>query len=613
MKSWKIYLILGFILMLTPLWAGSYFIYMLSLVLVMSIAAVGLDVLMGYAGQICFGQAGFMAVGAYTTAYMVNHGLSFWIALPIGGILSGLAGLAIGLPSLRITGHYLALATMAFASIIYFILLHWESVTGGPRGMQALRPDWPISFAEDTHFFFLILLVTIAMVAIAKNIVSSKYGRAFISLQKNEIVSKSMGINLLRYKTLAFIISSFYGGIAGGLYGPLIGFLDPLSFSMIESAYLLLIVLLGGRGTIYGPILGALLFLSIPELARRAELFQEVIYGTIFLVILIYMPSGLIGIFKKYKSFCIEQLGKIEFFNQLFRRLESKYNVNNLSAPPESIQRKLSISGPERSGNSFLQVKNVTMRFGGLVALYDLSFELQEGKIFSLIGPNGAGKTTALNTITRIYDPQSGEVLLRGENLLGVGPDRIAERGISRTFQNLGLFEGLSVLENVMVGLHPFGQSGFFQTAVKSRTARQEEAWEKGKAMEMLHLVNLENDAFLVATDLPYGKQNLVGIARALVSEPRLLILDEPAAGLSSKEKEHLTKLIRHLRDEKECSILLVEHDMDIVMGVSDHILVLNFGQKIAEGKPDEIRYNPLVIEAYLGEEEVDECLALET
>ncbi|MDP6179677.1 MAG: branched-chain amino acid ABC transporter permease, partial [Desulfatiglandales bacterium] len=285
MRSWPLYLIFILILVLSPLWMGSYGIYILSMALVMSIAAVGLDVLMGYAGQVCFGQAGFVAVGAYVTAFLVNQGLSFWISWPIGGLMAGFSGFIIGAPALKIRGHYLALATLSFAYIIYLVLMHWESVTGGPRGMLALRPDWPLSFEGDISIFYLILGSTIAMFILARNIISSKYGRAFMSLQKDEIVSKNMGINLFRYKTLAFIISSIYGGIAGGLYGPLIGFLDPLSFGVLESAYFMLMVLMGGRGTLIGGILGAFIYVSIPEFFRSTAYFQEVIYGFIFLIV----------------------------------------------------------------------------------------------------------------------------------------------------------------------------------------------------------------------------------------------------------------------------------------------------------------------------------------
>jgi len=592
--------------MLVPIWAGSYLVYILSLALVISIASVGLDILMGYAGQICFGQAGFMAVGAYSTAYLVSCGLSFWLSLPIGGIISGLAGLVIGLPAMRIKGHYLALATMSFAYIIYLVLLHWEGVTGGPRGMAALRPEWPISFTEDTRFYFIILSITILMIAFAQNIVSSKYGRAFMSLQKDEIVSRSMGINLINYKTLAFIISSFYGGIAGGLYGPLIGFLDPLSFSVIESAYFLLIVLLGGRGTIYGAILGAFIFVSIPELVRRAEQFQEVIYGFIFLVILIYMPSGIMGLLHKSKSFLAKHLGGKRLFKPQIGMPMRKDELVALSNKHLPIQNRWTSSSQEVSDDSFLEIRNVTMRFGGLVALNDLNLKIKAAEVFSLIGPNGAGKTTALNVITRLYEPDNGAVIFRGHNLLAMKSHRIIKLGISRTFQDVGLFQGLTALENVMVGLHSFGRIGFFQTLVKSRTSRRDEAWKRWRAMEMLRWVNMEDVAFHVATDLPYGKQKLIGIARALVSDPRLLILDEPAAGLSHQEGEYLMVLIRRLCNENGCSILLVEHDMDIVMEVSDRILVLNFGERIAEGRPDQVRNDRQVIEAYLGEEDMD-------
>jgi branched-chain amino acid transport system ATP-binding protein len=231
---------------------------------------------------------------------------------------------------------------------------------------------------------------------------------------------------------------------------------------------------------------------------------------------------------------------------------------------------------------------------------------LQEGKVFGLIGPNGAGKTTAINVITGLYKPQEGEVIFSDENLLDVKPDKFIGIGISRTFQNVGLFEGLTVLENVMVGLHPFGKGGFFQSALKLKNARDDEAWRMARAIEMLKLVKMEGLATQVATDLPYGQQKLVALARALVSEPCLMLLDEPAAGLSRKEIEHLMSLIRTTGDKTGCTILLVEHDMDVVMGVSDHIFVLNFGVKISEGNPEQIRSDPLVVEAYLGEEEVE-------
>jgi len=292
-------LFLLFLLLLIPFTGNRYLIYVISLAAVLSIGAVGLDILMGYAGQICFGQAGFLAVGAYVTAYLVKQGLSFWLSLPLGGVCAAVAGLMIGLPALRIRGHYLALATMSFAYIIHLVLVHWESVTGGPRGLVAGRPTWPISFAEDQYLYFPIILIAICMVLIARNIVKSRYGRAFVALQKDEIVSKAMGINITRCKTLAFLISSFYAGIAGGLYGALLGFLDPLSFTIMDSANFVMMVILGGRGTLYGGIIGATFFTILPELLRDAQKWQELSFGLIFICFLIFMPNGVMGFVRK--------------------------------------------------------------------------------------------------------------------------------------------------------------------------------------------------------------------------------------------------------------------------------------------------------------------------
>ena len=256
------------------------------------------------------------------------------------------------------------------------------------------------------------------------------------------------------------------------------------------------------------------------------------------------------------------------------------------------------------SGNGLLEVRNLSISFGGLKALNKVNFNVMEGQIFSLIGPNGAGKTTALNVITRLYEPSHGSANFKGEELLKVRADQIVDKRISRTFQNVGLFPGLTALENVMVGLHSLGGAGLFSSALKLKSSREKEARMRIEAMETLKLVNLEDQAHQVATDLPFGQQKLVGLSRALVSKPLLLILDEPASGLSPMEIEQLVGLIRNLRDEKGTTILLVEHDMRVVMGISNRIAVLNFGEKIAEGNPEEIRNNPLVVEAYLGEEE---------
>ena len=300
--------ILFILLAVVPFIGGRYLTYVISLAAVFAIGAVGLDILMGYSGQICFGQAGFVAVGAYTTAILVKHGLSYWLSLPVGGIVAGVAGVMIGLPALRIRGHYLALATMSFAYIIHLVLVHWEKLTGGPRGLIAARPDWPLSFSEDQRFYFPILLICIVLFFIARNIARSKFGRSLIALQKDEIVSRSMGINITRYKTLAFIISSFYGGVAGGLYGALVGFLDPLSFTILDSAYFIMMIVLGGRGTLYGALIGACFFTILPEVLRGAQKWQELSFGLIFICFLIFMPNGVMGFIQRYRLSFLERV-----------------------------------------------------------------------------------------------------------------------------------------------------------------------------------------------------------------------------------------------------------------------------------------------------------------
>ena len=597
-------LILLLILLAVPFLGGNYMIYIASLMIVVSIAALGLDILTGYAGQICFGQAGFIAVGAYCSAFLMKAGVPFWLSVPGGGVAAGLSGLIIGLPALRIRGHYLALATLSFAYIIHLILVHWESVTGGPRGLVVSRPTWPSFFSQDKYYYLVILFVAIILFVVARNIVRSRYGRAFLALQKDEIISRAMGINLTIYKTIAFVISSFYAGIAGGLYGPLLGFLDPLSFSIMDSAFYIMIIVIGGRGTLYGSIVGAAVYVFIPELLRRAEFFQELFFGVIFLCFLILMPDGVVGFLRRHQSSLFGWISRTGLLTPVERKGGVEDGARFLKTAP--ILTALSSPSLARgTGNELLQVKNLSIRFGGLMALSDVSFHVDTGEIFSLIGPNGAGKTSTLNAITRLYEPSGGTISFNGEELLKLRADQIVQKGIGRTFQSVGILGGLTALENVMVGFHASHRgSGFLQTALGARSARNDEGWRREHALEMLKLVNVEQHAFDIATDLPFGQQKLVGLARALACNPRLLILDEPASGLSPMEIEHLTNLIRSLCRQSGLTILLVEHDMNVVMGISDRIAVLDFGRRIAEGNPDEIRSNPLVVKAYLGEEE---------
>lgn len=316
------FLLLFLALLAVPFIASGYTIYVVCLVFVHGIAAVGLDILMGYSGQVCFGQAAFVAIGAYVTAFLVENGISYWLCLPIAGTMAALAGIMIGLPALRIRGHYLALATLSFAYIVYLILIHWESLTGGPRGLSASRPTWPFSFEKDEYFYFIIISISIALFIVARNIVSSRYGRAFIAIQKDEIVSKSMGISLTKYKTLAFVISSFYAGIAGGLYGPLVGFLDPLSFTILDSAYYLMMTVLGGRGTVFGGIIGAAFFVILPEALREAKKWQELSFGLVFLCFLIFMPNGIMGFIKKYQFFLVKRIDGVRFLGRLSKKRE---------------------------------------------------------------------------------------------------------------------------------------------------------------------------------------------------------------------------------------------------------------------------------------------------
>ncbi len=589
-------LLLVALLLILPLGFRGYYLYVASLVFIYAIGAVGLDLLMGFTGQICFSQAAFFGVGAYGTGILLKWNVPFGAATIAGGVLAAVAGLAIGLPALRIRGHYLALATMAFAGIVHLALIHGEFLTGGPRGLLVERPHWPISFEGDLRYYYLVLLVALLMYILARNILHSRVGRTFIAIRENEIVSQSFGIHVPSAKALVFVISSFYAGIAGGLYGSLVGFLDPLSFGIMESAFFVMMIVIGGRGTLAGAIVGAAFFIVLPEGLRGFEKVEELFFGLIAIVCLIFMPGGIVGL--------------AEGLAARFRA--RRPGVNQPDSPvgalrpsseyPISLRQRIQM--PDDTA-TFFRVHRVSIRFGGLHALTDVGLVLNKGDIYSLIGPNGAGKTTLLNIITGLYRADTGTVEFRDLDILGLRAHQIVRAGISRTFQHVDLFPALTARENVITGSQAFTRTGVFGAAFRLPGCRRERRWERARAEEILRLVGILALADQKAGDLSFGEQKLVGLGRALTSEPDLLILDEPAAGMSPWEREGIMDLILSLRKEMELTVLLVEHDMNMVMQISDRIGVLNFGNLIAEGTPREVKSNPQVVEAYLGTEEV--------
>ena len=587
------------ILGVTAFTLPSYFLYILSLAGIWAIAVIGLDLLTGVAGQISIGHAGFMAIGAYAVALLSLHlEAPFWLALPAAGLLNALIGLALGLPALRLSGPYLAIATLGFGVAVVEILRRWEPVTGGFMGLKVPPPALgPWSLRSDAAQYLLIGILLVLLAGIALRLIRSPFGRAWIALRDREAAAQAAGISRARYRTLAFAVSAFYAGVAGGLLAYRVGRVDPDGLTLMHSIFLVSALIVGGLASVPGAILGAVsltvLFHLLSGLGTalgwRTEVgdVRNVLYGAALILTAMFLPGG---------------LWRLPMHVRGRRWIPVPSRV---PAGEEGGERPM-VSVPHihlgNSGGGRLEVIEVSKRFGGLQALDRVSFTVEPGEIVGLIGPNGAGKTTMLNLISRFYDPDAGAIRFEGHDLLRRRPHEIVRLGIARTFQNVEIFPALTVRENLLVGQHPQARVGLIAVAAGWPSVRREESRLREQAEEVLKWLGLSALADRPAGGLAFGQRKWVELGRALVARPRLLLLDEPAAGLHPAERQALRELLRGIREALGCSILLIEHDMNLVMGLCDRIVVLNFGRVIAQGTPAEVAENPLVIEAYLGE-----------
>jgi branched-chain amino acid transport system permease protein len=567
-----------------PLYLPSYPLFVLSLGLVYAVAVLGVNLVMGYAGLVSLGHAGFAAVGAYVAAIaMAELGLSFWIALPLSGLAAAACGVVLGLPSLRLGPLHVAMVTFGFGWVIVLVAQNWLDVTNGPNGL-AVAP--PRAFGIDLYapdFHVAVVAITLALFILARNLVASVHGRALMAIRESEMAAQAMGVDLAFYKTLAFALGALYAGLSGALFAGLSHFVNPDAFHFGVSILYVTVAILGGMGYLAGSAIGGVLMAAMPEVLRGTGEFKDLLTGSLLLLLLIFLPHGLAG-FADRRGW-------------LPRRPDPPPAVVRTARPTPATVR----AAPPTGAAPLLEVDQVTVSFGGLTALKEVSLAVNRGEIVGLIGPNGAGKTTLFNAVTGLYRAASGTVRLEGRDIGRVAAHERTRLGLARTFQNPELFRTLTVLENVLVGAHTMQWPGLLASTLGTPLTRAAEAAHRARARELAAFAGLAQWIDRRAESLSFGHQRMLEIARALAAEPKLLLLDEPAAGLTSAEAEFLMDLIRRIRAELGVSVLLIAHTMRVVMGLSDRIVVLDHGERIAEGSPAEVRANADVIRAYLG------------
>ncbi|CAB3802665.1 ABC transporter permease subunit [Paraburkholderia fynbosensis] len=564
-----------------PAVASNYIVDVGLTIVTYSILGLGLNVVVGYAGLLDLGYAAFFAIGAYTTALLETllH-FSFWETLPFSLAFAGMSGIVIGYPTLRLRSDYLAIVTLGFGEITRIVATNLD-ITGGPNGIFGIASPslfgFEISSPMALYELGMVFLVLVLVFAIRLG--RSRLGRAWTSIREDEAAAEAVGVPTLRVKLLAYVIGALIGGLGGSLFAARFGTIDPTGFTYLQSVTILIVVVLGGRGSIPGVILGAVIVAGLPEMLRFLNLWRIFAFAIGLVILMLLRPQGL--------------------WPAPLRRVappRKGADVDRAPVPSHAVTDEI-----------LLEVRDMQRRFGGVLAVGGVSFTVRSGEIVSLIGPNGAGKTTVFNCLTGVIRLTGGQIVWCGQRLAGGAPHRIVHQGMARTFQGIRLFGQMTAFENVLIGMDHRLRASLGAELLALPSARADAADHSSEGLRWLAFVGLAGRAGERAADLPYGDQRRLEIARALASSPRLLLLDEPAAGMNPTEKLALMELIRRIRDHG-VTVLLIEHDMMLVMGVSDRIIVMDHGVVLAEGEPAAIRTDPRVIDAYLGTAEKDEA-----
>ncbi|MFO1081459.1 MAG: branched-chain amino acid ABC transporter ATP-binding protein/permease [Reyranellaceae bacterium] len=575
--------VLALLLYAAPLLAGTeYRLFVATQLAVYVLVAIGLNLLNGYGGQVSLGHGALVAIGAYAVALLtVDHHWSFWPAALVAMVAASAVGAVMALPAFRLSTWYFALITLGFAEVLEGLLTEWRGLTHGFAGVVGIPKPALLGHAlGSAELYWLALsLVVLALVGVA-NLLRSRFGRALVAVRDNPVAATASGVSLVRIKMLAFVASAALAGLAGALFAVQKTVVTPDDFTAEFSIFFLLMVVLGGAGQLWGPVVGAVVFFLVPELLAALQSWRMLIYGVALLALMLYAPHGLFGAAAA-----------------AWKRLRARLGLSNVPPLPTLPAREAPV---QPVPGVALAVRDLHKRFGGVAALAGVSLDVSAGETHAIVGPNGSGKTTLLNMISGFYPVDGGKIEVDGSSVVGQASHRIARAGVGRTFQTPRLMPDLSVLDNVLLGAFPAERQGAAAAALRLPSARREQMTSLSDALRYLRFVGLAERAMEPAGELPHGQQRLAEIARALVGRPRLLLLDEPAAGLSLAELDRLGDLVRAIAG-LGTTVVIVEHHLELVASICRRVTVLERGTVLASGTPAEVFSHAEVIAAYMG------------